>query len=114
MTSDEAHIKFMTIPGAHFVLRLGSDVQGRPEVLLFGNRSGLLSLANLLLWLQVIAWRRELLSFSELPFVEAEGSIAFHIRVGAEEATGSHGSVWKLDRGEEFEWVIPEDDLQRI
>ena len=114
MTSDEAHIRFMTVPGAHLVLRLGSGAQGQSEVLLLGNRSGLLSLANVLLWLQAMVWRRELLSFGELPFVESEGRIALHIRVGANEATGGHGVLRKLDRGDEFEWVIAEDDLQRV
>ena len=45
MTSDESHIKFMTIPGAHLAVRLGSDAEGHPELLLLGNRAGLLSFA---------------------------------------------------------------------
>jgi hypothetical protein len=114
MTSDEAHIRFMTIPGAHLAIHLGSGAEGQPELLLLGNRAGLLSFANILLWLQAVVWRRELLSLGELPFVESEGRIALHIRVGAEGATGGYGVVVKLDRGDEFEWVISEDDLQRV
>jgi len=114
MTSDEAHIRFMTVPGAHLAVELGADDDGKAELLLLGNRAGLLSLANVVLWLRAVASRRELLSFGELPFLETKGSIALNIRIGADYATGSHGAVRKLDRGAEFEWVIPEDDLQGV
>jgi hypothetical protein len=57
----------MTAPDAHLVLRLGSDASGQSEVLLLGNRSGLLSLANILLWLRATSWRRELLSLGQPP-----------------------------------------------
>ncbi len=114
ITSDEAHVRFMTAPGAHLSCSLEGDANSRPEVLLRGNRSGILSLANVLLWLRAVASRRELLSLGELPFVEFKGNIALHIRVGAESATGRHGVVQKLDRGNEFEWTIQEDDLQAV
>src|SRR5712691_5293522 len=91
MTSDEAHIRFMTLPGAHLVVSLGADNDGRAELLLLGNRAGLLSFANVVLWLRAVASRRELLSFSELPFVETKGPIALHIRIAADDATGSRG-----------------------
>lgn len=114
ITSDEAHVRFMTAPGAHLACSLEGVANSRPEVLLRGNRSGILSLANVLLWLRAVAWRRGLLSLAELPFVEFKGNIALHIRVGAESATGGHGVVQKLDRGNEFEWTIQEDDLQAV
>ncbi len=114
ITSDAAHVRFMTAPGAYLSCSLEGDAKGRPEVLLRGNRSGILSLANVLLWLRAVASRRELLSLAELPFVEFKGNIALHIRVGAESATGGHGVVQKLDRGNEFEWTIQEDDLQAV
>ena len=114
MTGDEAHIRFMTVPGAHLAISLGADDDGRAELQLLGNRAGLLSLANVVFWLRAMAWRRELLSFGELPFVEKEGSIALHIRIGADDARDSHGVVRKLDRGTQYEWMIPEDDLQRV
>jgi hypothetical protein len=114
LTVDAAHIRFMTVPGAHLAVSLGADGDGKAELLLFGNRAGLLSLANVVLWLRAVASRRELLSFGELPFVEPKGPIALHIRIGADDATGSHGAVRKLDRGADFEWVIPEEDLQHV
>jgi hypothetical protein len=104
----------MTAPGAQLVLRLEADAKGQPEVLLRGNRAGLLSLANVVLWLRALVWRRELLSFGELPFVENDGHVALHIRVGANGTAGGHGVLKRLDHGDEFEWTIHEDDLQSV
>jgi len=41
MTSDEAHIRFLTAPGAYLALSLGADGDGKAELLLLGNRAGL-------------------------------------------------------------------------
>jgi hypothetical protein len=114
MTSDAAHIRFLTAPGAHLVLRLEADAKGQPELLLRGNRAGLLSLANVLLWLHAMVWRREMLSLGELPFLEPQGKVALHVRVGANGSAGGHGVVEKLDRGDEFEWTLQEDELQGV
>jgi len=114
MTGDAAHIRFMTASGAHLVLRLETDIKGQPELLLAGNRSGVLSLANVLLWLHATAYRREFLSLGELPFIETQGDVTLHIRVSSGAATGQHGAVQKLDRGAEFEWTIQDEDLQIV
>jgi hypothetical protein len=114
MTSDDAHIRFMMVPGAHLALDQGADGDGQPEILLLGNRAGLLSLANVVLWLRAVSWRREMLSLGELPFVETRGAMRLLIRVSADDATGAHGAIRKHDRGAEFEWLIPEDDLQSV
>ena len=93
MTSDDAHIRFMTVPGARLALDQGQGNDGQTEILLLGNRAGLLSLANVVLWLAAVSWRREkLLSLAELPFVEAKGAMSLLIRIEAADATGAHGS----------------------
>jgi hypothetical protein len=113
-SGDEADYRFLTAPGAAVSVRLAADEQGQPELQLFGNRAGLLSLANLLLWLVANAWRRELLSLAELPFVQVETPLAVCLRLTDAEATGRDGLLWRTDRGEQFEWSVSEDDLQRV
>ena len=110
---DEAEYRFLTAPGADVKVRLDVDEDGHQEVQFFGNRSGLLSLANVLLWLLANAWRRELLSLSALPFVEVEAPLSPCIRLTAAEEAGYDGELSHTDRGEQFEWSVPEDDLQR-
>jgi hypothetical protein len=114
LSPDEADYRFLTAPGAAVTVRLTVDVHGRAELEVFGNRAGLLSLANVLLWLRANAWRRELLTFAELPFVEVELPLAVCLRLTDAEATGLDGLLLRTDRGEQLEWTIGEDDLQRV
>jgi hypothetical protein len=109
--SDDAEYRFLAMPGASVHVRLEPAV---PELQLFGNRASLLSLANVLLWLVANAWRRELLSLAELPFARVEAPLAVCLRLTDEEGTGRDGLLSRKDRGEQLEWAIPEDDLERV
>jgi hypothetical protein len=111
---DEAEYRFLTAPGASLHVRLVSCSPGSPEVQVFGNRAGLLSLANVLLWLVATAWRRELLSLAELPFADVEPPLSICLRLNAEEGTGRDGLLTRTDRGEQMEWIFAEDDLRRV
>ena len=112
--SDDAEYRFLAAPGASMDVRLGTDSVGKLEIQLFGNRAGILSLANVLFWLFANAWRREFLSLSELHFVRVEGALSVYLRLTADEPTGCDGFVSRTDRGEQFEWEITEDDLRRV
>ena len=70
-TGDAAEYRFLTAPGACVQCRLVGEQGGR-ELQVFGNRAGLLSLANVLLWFVANAWRREFLSFRELEFMQLD------------------------------------------
>jgi hypothetical protein len=111
---DGADYRFMAAPGAAVKVRLATDEQGHPGLEIFGNRAGLLSLANVLLWLVANAWRREFLALAELPFVQVETPVAVCLRLTDAEATGRDGLLSRTDLGEQFEWSIPEDDLRRV
>ena len=112
-SADEANYRFLTVPGARLQASLSVGDAVRQELCLFGDRAGLLSLANVLLWFVANAWRREFLSFAELGFVDQLGPLSVRIRLSDEAATGRHGRVVREDRGESLEWSISEDDLRR-
>jgi hypothetical protein len=114
LSPDEADYRFLSSPGAAVRVRLAADEQGQAELQLFGNRAGLLSLANVLLWLVANAWRREFLAPAELPFVHVEAPLSVCLRLTDADATGCDGLLSRTDRGEQFEWAIPEDDLKRV
>ncbi len=111
--ADEAEYRLLTAPGASVTVRL-TAVGGEKEIQLFGNRAGILSLANVLLWLLTNAWRREFLSLAELNFVRMEGAISVCIRLTSDDSMGFDGLVSQMDHGEQFEWEIAEDDLRRV
>jgi hypothetical protein len=111
---EEAEYRFLMAPCAAVRAQLAINTRGKPEVQLFGNRAGLLSLANVLLWLVANAWRREFLALAELPFVRAEAALSICIRMTDAEPNGTDGLLVRLDCGEQFEWVVSEDDLRRV
>jgi hypothetical protein len=105
---DEADYRFLTAPGAAVRVRLAADERGQPELQVFGNRAGLLSLANVLLWLVANARQREFLALAELPFVHVEAPLSVCLRLTDTDATGRDGLLCRTDRGEQFEWSVPE------
>lgn len=112
--SDEDEYRCLTAPCACLEIRLASDEQGEPELQIFGNRAGILSLANVLLWLVANSWRREFLAFSDLPFVYLEVPFSISLRVTSMEPTGQDGFLRRTDRDSQFEWSVTQDDLERI
>lgn len=110
-TGDADEYAFLSTPGANLECRF--DPAAR-EVQLFGNRAGVLSLANVLLWLHANSWRRELLSLAELPFVRLLGSVSICIRIIDVERPSSDGTIGRMDKGESFEWIMTDDELQRV
>ena len=112
-SGDAAEYAFFTMPGSHIEGRLVSVPSGQ-ELQLFGNRAGLLSLANVLLWFLANAWRREFFSLGELDFVNLQGQLAVCLRLTEAEADGTHGVLHRLDQGELLEWTISEDGLQQV
>ena len=111
---DHEEYRFLTATGADVRARLSNDVDGQPELQIFGNRAGLLSLANVLLWLVANGWRREFLTLNELPFVHCEGTLSICLRMLDHDATGQDGLLSVLDQGDHLEWAIGEDDLRRV
>src|SRR5262245_304142 len=112
-SGDAAEYRFLTAPGACVQCRLVEE-QGRRELQVFGNRAGLLSLANILLWFVANAWRREFLSFGELEFVRLDGRLAVCLRITDEVPADSHGILHPQDRGESLEWAIAEEGLKQV
>ena len=113
--SEDAEFALLTYPGAELEISTLHEPGRNPEVRLFGNRQGILSLANILLWLLARGFERELLSVTRLPFVRVAGAISLTVRMTDEDGTPEQsGKVRLLDKGCQFEWALPEDDLQSV
>ena len=111
--SDEDEYGLLTHAAAVLTISLSPPIEGLPVIHLLGNREGMLSLANVLFWLHANLSRREFLSLTALPFVQRQGKIALSIRVLAvDSAPNNYGSIHLVDKGQQFEWSLPEDDLQ--
>jgi hypothetical protein len=111
---DELESKLLHAPGAKLTVALGEPTRGLPLIHILGNRPGMLSLANVLLWLHSNAYRREFLSVSALSFVGTVGSLALSIRVTAGNESRQYGRVRRLENSSQFEWELSEDGLLRL
>src|SRR5437879_3467077 len=101
---DEDEYRLLSLPQADVQVRLARCEAGEPEIEVFGNRMGLLALANVLLWLLAHAWRREFLSLAELPFVHVQPPLSLYIRLTLEDQPGWHGLLKRTDNADQFEW----------
>jgi hypothetical protein len=110
---DCAEYGFFAWPKGAVDCRLAPTPNGQ-ELQIFGNRPGLLSLANVFLWFLANAYRREFLALAELPFVRLESDLSVCMRLTLDETGGSGGTVCRLDHGTSLEWILSEDDLQRV
>lgn len=112
--SDDDEYRLLTQSGAALSISLASPFEGLPVIHLFGNREGMLSLANVLLWLHANSFRREFLSITALPFVQQQGGISISVHVLAVDGTSDYGRVRLSDKDKQFEWELPEDDLKAL
>ena len=112
-SGDAAEYRFLTMSGSCVRCDLVEEQGGR-DLQVFGNRAGLLSLANILLWFVANAWRREFLSFGELGFVQLDGGLSVCLRIADEVSADSHGILHRQDSGESLEWVITEEGLKQV
>jgi hypothetical protein len=112
---DGTEYQLLTYPGAALVASVVREPGAIPEVRLFGNRGGVLSLANVMLWFHARGFEREFLPVTQLPFVKCEGSVSLVIRlVDQASAPGRSGQVHALDDMAQFEWRLPDEDLQAV
>jgi len=111
LTGDAAEYAFFTTARACVECRV-APAQDGVELQIFGNRVGLLSLANIFLWFLANSYRREFLSLAELGFVHLDAQLSVSIRIDDDSPIKSHGCVRWLDKGELLEWAISEEGLQ--
>jgi hypothetical protein len=111
--SDDTELAFFSVSDSR--VDIGMGLRGSlPELKIYGNRAGLLSIANILFWFLANSYRREFLSLTSLPFVHVGASVSVSIRLTAEDALETDGLLVRADRNNQFEWAVSEEELQRI
>ena len=112
---DDAEYRFFVAPGAMLRASLFEGMAPAKRTLrLWGNRPGILSLANVLLAFQGNAGDREFMALTGLPFVEVDDQLSVIVRLTDGEATGHHGFVSSTDQVKQLEWAIADGDLQQV
>lgn len=112
--ADEAEYRFLTTKDSCVDVGISAEDDGTSELQLFGNRAGLLSLANVLLWFYANAYRREFLSLGVLPFIRLKMPCSVCLRMTTEGPEKGFGTLRRVDKDQQWEWVFSEDQVKNL
>ena len=84
----------------------------KPVIEIIGNRQGIFSLGNLLLWISFHSPDTESLSITGLPFVHAKSALSLTV-VQSDDYSDKYSKLVRMDKDQQFEWLIKDDILQR-
>ena len=110
MNPERRELEFFSQPDAELTISLHGEAGRLPQIRLWGNRRGILSLANLVLWLWVGADSDEL-SLAELPFVSSTDGSSLILVV--DDAIESANRVWRRQAGV-YDWHLSDDMVRRV
>ena len=91
---------------------LPASIGEPPTIQISGNRSGLLSLANLLAWASSDPAEHECVSITALPFIRVESKLSLAVLQSLGE--GNVSVVRRTDLGAQFEWHVYHDELEQV
>lgn len=101
------------LPGSEVTAELTTPKWAKkPTIELLGNREGLLSLGSLLVWVSQSAADMESFSITALPFVKARSALSLTV-IQSLDNDEPHGRLIRTDKGQQFEWLVHEDLLER-
>ncbi len=112
MRADSDHLQFLTCLNANVLAAVTECTSDGRELLLQGTRGGILSLSNMLLWLNANSWRRELLNLTDLSFYRAEG-FSMLVRISDSERPGNCGTLLYDTLVSSIEWTLCDIALER-
>ncbi len=110
MTSDADDLAFFALPGAVLTLRRDVGADRRLELQLLGNRAGVASLANALLWLHANRGHQQEFSLSELPYLQVLDGSTLLLRV-VDEADPGFGRCSYGGHDYELDWLLSAEQL---
>ena len=82
----------------------------KPIIEICGNRQGFVSLGTILLWVSL--HDTESFSITGLPFVHVKSALSLTV-VKPMHGSDSHGQLVRVDKDQQFEWLLTDDLLQK-
>lgn len=111
-TEQENPLNWVILPGSSLTAELEVEGWPKPTIVIAGNREGLFSLGNLLLWISTSSVEHESLSITGLPFVHAQSTLCL-IVVQTMESNDQCGKLIRTDKDKQFQWLITDEQLER-
>ena len=116
---DEYPSEWVVLPGAELELEFRAEVDLRvhqppgPAIFIMGNRYGLVSLGNALLWMAQGGDNFETLSITGLPYARARGSLSLSVWTDLRGAE-PEDRVVRVDGASQYEWRIDDESLEEL
>ena len=103
---------WVVLPGSLLTAELAKrEWTKKPVIEICGNRQGFVSLGNLLLWVSLQS-DTESLSITGLPFVHSKSALSLTV-VQPMYGSDSHGRLIRVDKDQQFQWLIKGEVLER-
>jgi hypothetical protein len=102
---------WVILPGSSLTAELEVDGWPKPTIVVRGNREGLFSLGNLLLWISHAPVEHESLSITGLPFVHAKSTLCLMV-VQVMRGSDEDGGLVRTDKDKQFQWLINDEQLR--
>jgi len=112
VTGNDYPPNWVVLPGSSLTVELAMrDWTQKPVIEICGNRQGFVSLGNLLLW---VSDESDIESFSitGLPFVHVKSALSLAV-VQTLQDSDSYYKLVRVDKDQQFEWLMKDDLLQR-
>lgn len=111
VTGDDYPPSWAVLPGASLTAEFGSlEIRGKPTIEIRGNRQGFVSLGTVLLWASIC--QTESLSITGLSFVHVKSALSLTM-VKQPDDCNPHERLIRVDKDQQFEWLLTDDSLQR-
>ena len=112
VTGNEYPPNWVVLPGSSLTAELAiRQWTQKPVIEICGNRQGFVSLGNLLLW---VTDESDIESFSitALPFVHVKSTLSLSV-IQSRHGSDSYGNLVRVDKDQQFEWLMKDDLLRR-
>jgi len=111
VTGNDYPPNWVILPGSSLTAELVMrDWTKKPIIEICGNRQGLVSLGNLLLWVSLHSADTESLSITGLPFVHVKSALSLTV-VQPMHGSDSYGKLVRVDKHMQFQWLVKDDVL---
>lgn len=112
VTGNDYPPNWVILPGSSLTAELVKhNWTEKPIIEICGNRQGFVSLGTILLWLSLQS-DTESFSITGLPFIHVKSALSLTV-VQPMHVNGSHGKLVRVDKDQQFQWLIKDESLQR-
>jgi hypothetical protein len=102
---------WVVLPGSLLTAELATrQWTKKPVIEIIGNRQGLVSLGNILLW--KCFSQEESLSITALEFIKVKSTLSLTV-VESMRGDDSSGRLIRVDKDQQFEWLIDDEHLEK-